>query len=418
MAIKALFKERSTFLAVLVAGLGYFVDIYDLILFGIVREPSLKGLGFHGEALTNYGIFLLNMQMIGMLLGGILWGILGDKRGRLSVLFGSIIMYSVANVLNGFVTDIPTYAVLRFIAGIGLAGELGAGITLVSELMDKESRGWGTTIVATLGLWGAVVAGYVANHDWNTSIPNWRIAYFVGGGLGFLLLILRVGVHESGMFKKMEQAAHISKGNPLILFKDIDTFKRFLSCVLIGVPIWYYMGILIIFSLELSRFFDLPQKINIAKAISLSYIGIAIGDFCSGALSQIIRSRRKAILIFMTGLLLSCFYYLYFMRKVPMEVFYILCFVMGFFSGYWAVFVTTAAEQFGTNIRATVTTSTPNFVRGSVVPVTLAFKALRDSLQNDVHAAAIVGGVCFLLAYWALFSLRETYGKSLDYYET
>jgi MFS family permease len=416
---------RSTVLAILVSGLGYFVDIYDLILFGIVRVDSLKSIGLTGEAITQEGIFLLNMQMIGMLVGGLFWGILGDKKGRLSVLFISIIMYSVANIANAFVLDVVSYAEWRFIAGVGLAGELGAGITLVSESMPKESRGWGTTIVATLGLWGAVVAGSVANMDWNALFPsllshwnleNWRIAYLFGGMLGLLLLVLRIGVHESGMFQKMVQS-NVSKGNVLLLFRDWKTTRKFLATTLIGVPIWYSVGILVLFSLELNQFIHVQGEINMGKAVALAYVGIAIGDFISGALSQILRSRKKAIFLFMTFLCLICYYYLYLMKAPSIEWFYTICFLIGFATGYWAVFVTTAAEQFGTNIRATVTTSTPNFVRGSVALITSLFEFLRHRI-NDIHAAALVGAICFLAAYWALFTLQETYGKELDYLES
>ncbi len=415
--LQKIFKDRSVFLAVLVAGLGYFVDIYDLILFGIVRKPSLEGLGFSGEQIRDTGILLINLQMTGMLLGGLLWGILGDKKGRLKMLFASIILYSVANVLNGLINDIPSYAVLRFIAGVGLAGELGVGITLVSELMDKESRGWGTTIVATLGLFGAVAAHYVVDYDWNLGIENWRIAYFVGGILGFLLLLLRVGVHESPIFDKIKDLEAESKGNLKILFASKERITKFFATILIGVPIWYYMGILVFFSLELAKYFQLPEEINIGKAISLSYIGIAIGDFSSGALSQILRSRKKAIFIFLTLMMLSSYYYLFFMRNVPVDVFYVLCFTMGFFSGYWAVFITTAAEQFGTNIRATVTTAAPNFVRGSLVLITTLFQFFNETFGNEIHSAALVGAICFAAAYWALLNLKETYAKDLDYLE-
>ncbi len=416
MSFKAIFKDKNVFYAILVAGLGYFVDIYDLILFGIVRKPSLESLGLTPEEITNVGILLINVQMIGMLIGGFFWGILGDKYGRLKMLFASILMYSIANILNGLINDVTSYAILRFIAGLGLAGELGVGITLVSELMDKEARGWGTTIVATLGMFGAVTAGSIVNINWNLNIENWRIAYFVGGILGFLLLILRISVRESQIFKKMEQLEDNIKGNVKILFSTKERFIKFLSTISLGIPIWYYMGILVIFSLELSKYFDLPEDVNIGKAISLSYIGIALGDFASGLLSQILKSRKKAVLIFLTLMAISSYYYLYFMRSAPMFVFYALCFIMGFFSGYWAVFITTAAEQFGTNIRATVTTVAPNFVRGSVVIITSLFSFF-NKYTNEVNSAAIVGLFAYGVAFWALFNLEETFGKDLDYIE-
>src|SRR5678815_49497 len=139
---------RGARLAVIVAALGYFVDIYDLLIFGIVRADSLKSIGIAPDAQLGPTQLILNTQMIALLLGGILWGVLGDKRGRISVLFGSIILYSLANIANGFVHTVPQYAAARFLAGLGLAGELGGGITLVSESLDEKTRGHGTTIVA------------------------------------------------------------------------------------------------------------------------------------------------------------------------------------------------------------------------------------------------------------------------------
>ena len=175
------------------------VDMYDLFLFSINRVSSLKSLHISGEQLLADGIMLLNLQMAGMLIGGIFWGIMGDKKGRLSVLFGSILIYSIANIGNGFVTTVTQYAVLRFIAGFGLAGELGAGITLVTEILPKERRGYGTTLVATVGIMGALLAYFVSH------LFDWRTAYFIGGGLGLILMILRVRVFESGMFMKLKE---------------------------------------------------------------------------------------------------------------------------------------------------------------------------------------------------------------------
>lgn len=242
-------------LSVLVAALGYFVDIYDLILFSIVRVSSLTDIGVPADQLLTKGVLLLNMQMAGMLIGGIAWGVLGDKRGRLSVLFGSILMYSVANILNAFVHDVPTYAVLRLLAGIGLAGELGAGITLVSEIMPRETRGYATALVAAVGICGAVVAALVGDFF------EWRTAYIVGGVMGIALLLLRIGVHESGMFQQVKAEPH-ARGRFLQLFATRERATRYLSIIIIGVPIWYVVGILITFSPEFGRamgFADIPR---------------------------------------------------------------------------------------------------------------------------------------------------------------
>lgn len=392
---------------VIVAALGYFVDIYDLILFSIVRISSLKSLGVTGDALLSDGVLLLNMQMAGMLIGGILWGVLGDKRGRISVLFGSIIMYSVANILNGFVMDVQQYAVLRVIAGIGLAGELGAGITLVSEVMSKESRGYGTTIVASVGILGAVVAALVAD------MFDWRTAYFVGGGMGLLLLFLRIGVYESGMFKNIKKD-EISRGEFLHLFTNWSRFKKYVKCILIGAPLWFVVGILMTFSDAFAKQLGV-EGVAPSKSVMFCYIGLAIGDLLSGYLSQYFKTRKKIIFIFILATNILIVVYLFF-NNFGSFYFYTICLLLGVSCGYWAVFVTNASEQFGTNLRATVTTTVPNFVRGAVVPLTLLFQFLNPS-TGIIYSAAIVAGIALVLAYFSAARLEETYGKDLDYIE-
>ena len=396
-------------LAILVAALGYFVDIYDLILFSIVRVSSLRSLGVPEDQILGQGVLLLNMQMGGMLVGGIIWGILGDKRGRLSVLFGSIIMYSLANIANGFVSSVPEYAVLRFVAGVGLAGELGAGITLVSEIMPVHTRGYGTMIVASVGILGAVVASLVGDAF------DWRIAYFVGGGMGIALVVLRMGVAESGMFEGIRHAADVTRGNFLSLFTSPKTRWKYIRVVLIGGPIWYVVGILVTFSPEFGREMGMPTLPSAGRAVLFAYVGLAIGDFSSGALSQIIRSRNRVVALFLT--LTTIFIAAYFaIAHVSLTVFYTICLLLGLAAGYWAVFVTIASEQFGTNIRATVTTTAPNFVRGSVVIMTSAFQALRPGLGIR-GSAMVVGAVALGIAYASLWGLEESYGKDLDYLE-
>lgn len=396
--------------SVIVAALGYFVDIYDLVLFSIVRIPSLQDLGVTSQAaLLEEGVLLLNMQMLGMLIGGVAWGILGDKRGRLSVLFGSIFLYSVANIMNGFVTDIPMYAFLRLVAGIGLAGELGAGITLVSEVLPKEKRGYGTMVVATIGISGAILAGFVGEYF------GWRTAYFIGGGLGLLLLFLRVSVYESGMFKNLKKTQSVTRGNFLSLFTNARRFGKYLKCILIGVPIWYVVGILITFSPEFGVALGMEETVSAAKAVSFCYLGLVFGDFASGFLSQKFKSRRYIVVAFL--LLTGLFIAIYLLGSAfELDNFYMLCLALGFASGYWAVFVTIAAEQFGTNIRATVTTTVPNFVRGAVVPLTISFSYLKDGM-GLIPGAIILGVVTLILAIYSILSLDETYAKDLDYME-
>jgi len=403
-------SERGIRLAVLVAALGYFVDIYDLVLFGIVREASLAGLGLVGQAATDVGLDLIRWQMGGMLVGGVLWGVLGDRRGRLAILFGSIVLYSLANIANGFVESVGVYAALRFLAGIGLAGELGGGITLVSEVMPRESRGYATTLVASVGICGGLVAVAVGDHF------AWRTAYFVGGGLGLLLLALRVGVYESGMYASM-QATSVSRGNFLALFTNWSRCRRYVAVILCGVPIWYVVGILIMFSPELGEAMGMAGEArpSASRAIMWCYIGLATGDFASGALSQLVRSRKRSLWVFLAITALGVG--LYFTAGVlSLPAFYGLCALLGFGTGYWAVFVTVAAEQFGTNLRATATTTAPNFVRGAVVPLAFAYEALQPAL-GLLGAAACVGAVVLVLAAVALALIDESYGRDLDFLE-
>ncbi|MEZ4298707.1 MAG: MFS transporter [Polyangiaceae bacterium] len=396
-------SPRAVRLAVLVAALGYFVDIYDLILFGVVRVQSLKDLH-----VTDDGLWILRWQMIGMLLGGILWGILGDKRGRLSVLFGSILLYSVANIANGFVTSIETYGYLRFLAGVGLAGELGAGITLVSESMSKEKRGYGTMIVATIGICGAIAAWFVG------TFAAWRTAYFVGGGMGIGLLLLRIGVYESGMFEQLKKR-EVARGNFFQLFWPWPRLRRYLAVILVGVPIWYVIGLPISFADKFGRAMGMVDVPKPKDALLFAYIGLALGDFSSGALSQLIKSRKRALVVYvaLTGLFLVL-YFTIGMRSQTM--FYTTCGLLGFATGYWAVFVTVASEQFGTNLRATATTTVPNFVRGSVVPMTLGYEALAASL-GPLTSVKIVGLITFVIAIGSIAMLDETHGRDLDFVE-
>ncbi|MBI1849109.1 MAG: MFS transporter [Planctomycetes bacterium] len=400
--------KRAINMAVLVAALGYFVDIYDLILFSVVRVKSLTSIGVTADRTLDVGASLLNMQMTGMLIGGILWGVLGDKRGRLSVLFGSIVLYSLANIANGFVHDVSTYGWLRLVAGIGLAGELGAGITLVSEIMHRDRRGFGTTIVATVGMIGAVVA-WLVSENW-----DWREAYFIGGGLGLALLVLRIGVYESGMFEQVKASA-VSRGNFLSLFTSWSRARKYVSVVLIGIPIWFVVGILITFSPEFGKAMGMAEAPTGGRAVLFAYIGLAIGDLVSGAASQFFRNRRRIVFTFL-ALTSACVTLYFLFGNRSLFVFYAICMALGFGAGYWAVFVTVASEQFGTNIRATATTTAPNFVRGSVNLLTTAYLWGKPSL-GVVGSGIAVGVVTLAIAFIALAGLEETYGKDLDFVE-
>ena len=401
--------QKNSYWIIVIAALGYFVDIYDLILFNVVKEASLKQLGLLEDAFKHYEIVLFNWQMFGMLLGGLIWGILGDKRGRVSVLFGSILMYSLANIANGMVSSIDQYIVCRFIAGIGLAGELGAGITLVSETMHKDKRGIGTMIIVSFGALGAVAAAFVGKaFDWST-------AYYIGGGLGLALLALRAGALESGMYAGLKDHSHVSRGNFFMLFANKQRAFLYLKSIAIGVPIWFMIGVLINLSPRFIVVEGLSHKAMLGTAVMFAYIGLSAGDVLSGLLSQWFKSRKKVIALY---LVLSAFLVTWYLQTPHLSVtgFKWMCFLLGFGTGYWALFVQVASENFGTNIRSTVTNTVPNFVRGSVVLITLGFQRLSASLPV-ASAAAVVGAVCLGLAFLALWGMHETFSKDLDYHE-
>ncbi len=394
---------------VIVGALGYFVDIYDLLLFGIVRRQSLQDLGLSGEQLATVGEQIISIQMAGLLIGGIIWGIMGDKKGRLSVLFGSIVLYSLANIANGMVTTTNQYALVRFIAGIGLAGELGAGITLIAELLPKEKRGLGTSLVAGLGLTGAVVAYFISQEF------DWRVCYYIGGGLGLLLLLLRVSVFESGMFhqvKKME----VSRGNFFMFFTNRTRLKKYLISILIGLPTWYVIGVLVTFSDKFGSELGLTEAVVPGKAIMFAYIGISIGDIAIGLLSQWLRSRKKALYIFYA--LTALFIALFFLQEGgSSSQMYWICAGLGFATGFWAIFVTMAAEQFGTNLRATAATTVPNMVRGALPLIIILFQWLR-SYMSYTTAGLVTGIIIMIITIAAAVNARETFGKDLNYVES
>lgn len=383
--------------------------------------------GSSDAVITKTGLFLFNMQMTGMLIGGILWGVWGDKKGRLSVLFGSILLYSLANIINAFVTTIPVYAVVRVIAGIGLAGELGAGITLVSETMSKEKRGYGTMIIVTFGALGAVVAAIVGAKgkvigDFLSSIfggtyANWQVAYIVGGSLGLLLLLLRFGAVESGMYKNVKQG-HASKGNIFMLFNNKKRFIKYLNCILIGIPVWYVIGLLINMSQKVfAKELEVPGGVINGTVVMYAYIGLSVGDLLSGLLSQLLKSRRKVVLIYLSFTFLLVVYFLFFANGISQDGYYFLAFLLGTATGYWAIFVTIAAEQFGTNIRSTVTNTVPNFVRGSVNLITGLFGMLLAMNMSNIMSAFIIGIIFIALAIIATINIKETFSKDLDYIE-
>ncbi|WP_293945478.1 MULTISPECIES: MFS transporter [unclassified Sphingobacterium] len=401
-------ESKNVWLLVTIASLGYFVDIYDLIIFSIVRIQSFTDIGVPVKEMRVKGEFVLNMQMGGLLLGGVIWGIIGDKFGRLKVLFGSILLYSLANIANGFVHDVMQYGIIRFIAGIGLAGELGAGITLVSESMHKSKRGYGTMLVASVGVLGAILAYFVSEEF------NWRTAYFVGGGMGLLLLLLRVGSFESGLFKEQDKK-DVPKGDFRMLFTNKARLKRYLNCLCIGLPIWFVVGVLVTQAPEIGKALGASQTLSAGKGVMFTYIGISIGDVLAGIFAQILKSRKKVVFICQLLIIASSLWYLL-STGITANKFLILAFIMGLGVGYWATFVTISAEQFGTNLRATVATTAPNFVRGALIPSTMLYGLLVDFF-GIVPAAITMVLLLSGIAIYSLTQLEESFDKDLNYLE-
>ncbi len=419
--------NRKTLLLIIVASLGYFVDIYDLVLFGVVKADSLLTILPHAsdQVRAATGKMLFNYQMIGMFIGGLLWGVLGDKKGRVKVLFGSILLYSLANIANAFVTDIPSYSIIRIIAGIGLAGELGAGITLVSELMPKETRGYGTMIIVCFGALGAVFAtligakgealGTFLGATIGITLLNWQVAYLVGGMLGLLLLIIRMGSLESRMFEQMHQEG-TTRGNLRLIFGNRKNLIKYIQCISVGIPIWFVIGLLIMNSKDDFGPLLGIKTINNGMAVMYAYIGLSIGDLIAGLLSQWLKSRRKVVMIFLLMTVMVTSSFLFGSNKVSEETYYLYCFLLGASTGYWAIFVTIAAEQFGTNIRSTAANTVPNFVRGSVFLIVSLFVILSSLFPIGV-SALIVGLLSVASAFWGIYHLKETFSKDLNYHE-
>ena len=400
-------------LPVVVGALGFFVDVYDLLLFNIVRRSSFSDLGVSGEAMKTLGERILSWQMVGLMLGGIAWGMLGDKKGRKSVLFGSILLYSVATIANGFVTTVEQYTWLRFIAGLGLAGELGASITLTCELLPKEKRGIAAALIATCGIFGSTAAYYI--HI--LSDENWRLCYYIGGGMGFALLLLRVGVLDSRMYN-LTKDKHVQMGNFLMLLNNKERFFRYVRCILIGAPVWYVIGVLITFSDEFAKYFGI-EGFDQPKALMLQYLALAAGDMIAGLFSTWIKSRRKTLFIYY-GIIIV-FMCLFFVFKGGGSAFnmYLICMGLGFGSGLSVLYITMSAEQFGTNLRATAAISIPNFVRGLLPLILLLFQGLRHEtvFNNYVTAAWVTGAVFIVIGIVSVIYTRESYGKDLDFLE-
>lgn len=407
-------KQYNLFsLPVVVGALGFFVDIYDLLLFNMVRIKSFTDLGVATDDMKNIGENIISWQMLGLTIGGIAWGILGDKKGRRSVLFGSILLYSLATIANGFITNVDQYTWIRFIAGLGLAGELGASITLTSELLPKEKRGIAAALIATSGVMGTITAYFV----FKLSNGDWRLCYFIGGGMGLALLFLRAGVLESRIYESLKQV-DVKMGNFLMLLNKRERFFRYLRGILIGLPVWYIIGVLITFADEFAKQFEITG-FDQPTALVLQYAALAVGDMSAGFLSNYIKSRKKTLLIFYA--ITTFFIFLFFVLKGGSTAFnmYLICMGLGFGSGISVLYITMSAEQFGTNLRATAAISIPNLVRGCLPLILLLFQFLRSEkiFADYITAAWVTGIIIMIIGFISAIFTKESFGKDLDFIE-
>jgi MFS transporter, putative metabolite:H+ symporter len=400
--------KRHIWLAIIASALGFFVDLYDIIILSIVRSKSLLELGIPETELLSKGVFLINVQMVGMLIGGFVWGIIGDKMGRLSVLFGSIILYSSATFANAYAPNFEIYLLLRFLAGVGLAGELGAAITLVTEQMPQKYRGIGPAIIGGSGMLGAIVGAYIGGKY------TWQFTYQLGGGLGFALLILRLGVLESGLFNAMKDKTS-NKGNLRLLFKNKDYIIKYISICVLGFPVWYVNGVVMTFTPEIAKAWGMTEIPSVSTVFTYYFIGLTFGDLTGGFVSQYLQSRKKAIRLYLSMYAVAAVIF-FMVGNQSLTLYYGLLLFLGFCVGYSIVLLTLAAEQYGTNIRATVTTSSLNILRATVIPQTLLFGFLSPYI-GIVNSAMVVGVVAILLAFWGLSNLEETFHKDLNYTE-
>lgn len=405
-------KQYGVFsLPVIVGALGFFVDVYDLLLFSIIRKPSLESLHLSPAEVLSQGEIIISVQMIGLTLGGIIWGIMGDKKGRLSVLFGSILLYSLANIANGMVQTVPQYILMRLLAGIGLAGELGASITMVSEMLPKEKRGIAASVIAVVGVFGAIAAFFVYQ-----SFQDWRLCFYIGGGMGLLLLVLRANIMESSMYDQVKQSG-VVRGSFIMLFNKKERALRYLKGVLIGLPVWYAIGILVTFSDKFGHEFGI-EGVEPGKAIMYQYFGIAFGDLSAGLFSNYLQSRKKALFTFF-GILSVCVtvFFLQGNGWGSTQSMYIICTGLGFGAGFSVLYITMSAEQFGTNLRASTAISIPNVVRGILPLIILLHRGLRNLTGNYITGAWITGIIIMSLAVIAACYTRETFGKDMNFLE-
>jgi MFS transporter, putative metabolite:H+ symporter len=391
-----------------VAALGYFVDVYDLLIFGAERVESLQAVGVPKEDMKDVGILILNFQMAGLILGGFLFGILADKLGRLKVLFASILLYSVANIANAFVTTVPAFAGARFFAGIGLAGELGVALSWISESLERRQRTIATMIVSAIGLFGGIAAALVG------SVCHWKTSYIIGGVMGLILLVLRISVKESKIFIK-NQFKDIKRGDLIELFGSRKQLYKYLLCVFAGAPAVVFINLYITLTPEFALAFGITEPVSVSTAIMVYLMVFAVSDILCGFLSKLMQKRKGPLLIYACMQIFATAYFLLAPPDTAMGYYY-RCAFLGFSIGYWGILITNSVEQFGTNIRATVATSTPNLIRGLTIPASLIFTNLIPA-YGLVRSGAIVGFSLIVISIISILLLKDKFENNLNFTE-
>lgn len=391
---------------VIVTALGYFIDLFDYYVFLVTRQKVLTDFGFSGSQLMETGLYMVNLQFAGLLVGGVIFGVLGDKIGRKQSLLGSILLYSIATLASGMTHNIDVFAALRFIAGIGIAGEVGVGVTMVSETMDKNRRGLGVTAFIGVGLLGVVAAALMSE------LLHWRTCYIIGGLAGLLLLVTRIWVMEPQMFTDLNKS--VKRGSFRVLFASPDGVRRYVLCILLAVPVFFGVSIIATLSPELSIALGASPPASVSTTMIIAYTMMVIGEIVIGLLSQRLKSRKKVIALFLVLMAITLGVGFH-NGALDATGYYILAGVVGFFMGYWVNFIALSAEQFGTNVRSLAANTIPNFTRGTTIAINMAFLALKD--DGVVYAASIVGFTVIVIALLALWKLPETFGKDLDYTE-
>jgi hypothetical protein len=244
---------------------------------------------------------------------------------------------------------------------------------------------------------------------------DWRTCYYIGGALGLTLLLLRMQVKESVLFKQVKQAG-VKRGDFLMFFNNKERALLYLRCIMIGIPAWYIIGVLVTFSDQFGKEFGI-EGIDPGKAIMYQYMAIAFGDLTAGLLSKLLNSRKKALFVFygITTLFLGLYFGL--RGGGSAQNMYWLCAGLGFGTGFSVIYITMSAEQFGTNLRATAAVTIPNMVRGALPLIIILFKGMRNWTGSYVTGAVLTGALLMLIAVYAAIGIRETYNKELDFVE-